>query len=151
MIEKRYQARFSISLRHRGCEDGTLEGLVKQFRQRYVPADGSVVDIGGGYCEFINAVRCRKKYIIDLVLSSPSRASVLARAFQRRLLRCLGGFSSPPLETACAPAYCWLASLPSAAMPPPGDAHSGGSLRRARLSALTIPGLHRPSGPRSVG
>jgi hypothetical protein len=91
MIEKRYQARFSISLRHRGCEDGTLEGLVKQFRQRYVPADGSVVDIGGGYCEFINAVRCRKKYTIDLVLSSPSRASVLARAFQRSLLRCLWG------------------------------------------------------------
>jgi ubiquinone/menaquinone biosynthesis C-methylase UbiE len=31
-----------------------------------VPTDASVADIGGGYCEFINAVRCRKKYVIDL-------------------------------------------------------------------------------------
>jgi ubiquinone/menaquinone biosynthesis C-methylase UbiE len=40
--------------------------LVEQFLQPYVPADAAVVDIGGGYCEFINAVRCRRKYVVDL-------------------------------------------------------------------------------------
>lgn len=64
MIDKIYQARFDPATIQAKRELWNV--LVEQFLQRYVPTDASVADIGGGYCEFINAVRCRKKYVIDL-------------------------------------------------------------------------------------
>ncbi len=64
MIDKIYQARFDPATLAAKRELWNV--LVEQFLQRYVPTDAMVADIGGGYCEFINAVRCRKKYVIDL-------------------------------------------------------------------------------------
>jgi ubiquinone/menaquinone biosynthesis C-methylase UbiE len=64
MIDKIYQARFDTATIQARRELWNV--LVEQFLQQYVPTDASVADIGGGYCEFINAVRCRKKYVIDL-------------------------------------------------------------------------------------
>ncbi len=49
--------------------------LVGDFFQRYVPEDAAVLDIGCGYGEFINSVRCRTKYAMDL---NPSAAQHLA-------------------------------------------------------------------------
>ncbi|MFM9264321.1 bifunctional 2-polyprenyl-6-hydroxyphenol methylase/3-demethylubiquinol 3-O-methyltransferase UbiG [Tychonema sp. BBK16] len=40
--------------------------LIDDFLQKYVPSQSSVLDIGGGYCEFINQIRAEKKYLIDL-------------------------------------------------------------------------------------
>lgn len=40
--------------------------LVKKFLQTYVGRNATVLDIGGGYCEFINQVQADKKYLIDL-------------------------------------------------------------------------------------
>lgn len=64
MIDKIYQARFDPAMIAAKRELWNV--LVEQFLQPYVPTDASVADIGGGYCEFINAVRCRKKYVVDL-------------------------------------------------------------------------------------
>jgi SAM-dependent methyltransferase len=64
MIDKIYRARFSPATLAARKELWTV--LVEQFLQTYVPADASVVDIGGGYCEFINAIKCRRKYVVDL-------------------------------------------------------------------------------------
>lgn len=64
MIDKIYQARFDSATIAAKRELWNV--LVEDFLQRYIPADAAVADIGGGYCEFINAVRCRKKYVIDL-------------------------------------------------------------------------------------
>jgi ubiquinone/menaquinone biosynthesis C-methylase UbiE len=64
MIDKIYQARFDTATIQAKRELWNV--LAEQFLQRYVPTDASVADIGGGYCEFINAVRCQKKYVIDL-------------------------------------------------------------------------------------
>lgn len=64
MIDKIYQTRFDPSAIAAKRELWNV--LVEQFLQRYVPNEAVVADIGGGYCEFINAVRCRKKYVIDL-------------------------------------------------------------------------------------
>jgi len=64
MIDKIYQARSDPATIKAKRELWNV--LVEQFLQRYVPTDATVADIGGGYCEFINAVRCRKKYVIDL-------------------------------------------------------------------------------------
>jgi SAM-dependent methyltransferase len=40
--------------------------LIDDFLQKYVPSQSSVLDIGGGYCEFINQIRAEKKCLIDL-------------------------------------------------------------------------------------
>ncbi len=40
--------------------------LIDEFLQIYVPPESAVLDIGGGYCEFINQVVAAKKYLIDL-------------------------------------------------------------------------------------
>ncbi|MBW4648117.1 MAG: class I SAM-dependent methyltransferase [Kastovskya adunca ATA6-11-RM4] len=40
--------------------------LVNFFLQNHVGRDLIVLDIGGGYCEFINQIQAREKYLIDL-------------------------------------------------------------------------------------
>lgn len=64
MIDKIYQSRFDPATLAAKKELWTV--LVEQFLQSYVREDATVADFGGGYCEFINAVRCREKYVVDL-------------------------------------------------------------------------------------
>jgi ubiquinone/menaquinone biosynthesis C-methylase UbiE len=64
MIDKIYRARFDSATIAAKRELWNV--LVEQFLHRHVPTDAAVADIGGGYCDFINAVRCQKKYVIDL-------------------------------------------------------------------------------------
>ncbi|MEH1805311.1 class I SAM-dependent methyltransferase [Nostoc sp.] len=40
--------------------------LIEEFLQKHVGKDSITLDIGGGYCEFINNIQARKKYLIDL-------------------------------------------------------------------------------------
>lgn len=40
--------------------------LIDDFLQKYVPSQSSILDIGGGYCEFINQIRADQKCLIDL-------------------------------------------------------------------------------------
>ncbi|MEG4230634.1 methyltransferase [Microcoleus sp. Pol11C3] len=40
--------------------------LIDDFLQNYVPPESAILDIGGGYCEFINQIRAEKKCLIDL-------------------------------------------------------------------------------------
>jgi non-ribosomal peptide synthetase component F len=40
--------------------------LVTEFFSRFVPEDALVLDLGCGYGEFINNVRCRERYGMDL-------------------------------------------------------------------------------------
>jgi len=40
--------------------------LVNQFLQPHISPESVILDIGGGYCEFINHVHGREKYLIDL-------------------------------------------------------------------------------------
>jgi SAM-dependent methyltransferase len=37
-----------------------------QFFSRWIPAEAAVLDSGCGWCEFINAVPCRRKFAMDL-------------------------------------------------------------------------------------
>ncbi len=48
--------------------------LLEDFLQRWVPADGAVLDLGCGQGEFINQVRCRTRYAMDL---NPATAGLL--------------------------------------------------------------------------
>ena len=40
--------------------------LIDSYLQKYVAQDADVLDIGGGYCEFINQIQAKDKYLIDL-------------------------------------------------------------------------------------
>lgn len=40
--------------------------LVDGFFQKYVPRDGTVVDLGAGNCEFVNVVQARRRVAVDL-------------------------------------------------------------------------------------
>ncbi|NEQ46329.1 MAG: class I SAM-dependent methyltransferase [Leptolyngbya sp. SIOISBB] len=40
--------------------------LIQDFLQKYVSTDAVVLDIAGGYCEFINQISASSKHLIDL-------------------------------------------------------------------------------------
>ena len=40
--------------------------LCKDFFQQFINDKDIVLDTGGGYCEFINNIKCRKKIAVDL-------------------------------------------------------------------------------------
>lgn len=40
--------------------------LCSRFFQRYVPRDASVVDLGAGFCEFINHIEAARKIAVDV-------------------------------------------------------------------------------------
>jgi SAM-dependent methyltransferase len=59
-----YSVRFSITEQARKRELWRV--LCQSFFQKYVKQDDAVVDLGAGFCEFINLIRCRTKYAVDL-------------------------------------------------------------------------------------
>jgi len=40
--------------------------LCRYCFQRFIPEDSIVLDVGAGYCEFINNIKAKKKYALDL-------------------------------------------------------------------------------------
>jgi SAM-dependent methyltransferase len=59
-----YRHRFSEH--DRQGKDAIWKVLCADYFQRYVPASSVVVDIGAGYCEFINNIQAGKKIAVDL-------------------------------------------------------------------------------------
>jgi len=58
-----YRRRFSgPELRRRNA---VWRALCRSFFQRFVAADATVVDVGAGYCEFINNIECRHRVAVD--------------------------------------------------------------------------------------
>lgn len=64
MIDEIYRSRFDATAI--AVKRDLWKVLVRRFLQRYIPPNAAVADVGGGYCEFINAVECGKKYVVDL-------------------------------------------------------------------------------------
>ena len=52
--------------RQRRAKNALWKVLIDSFLQAHVGRNGRVLDIAGGYCEFINQVEAREKYLIDL-------------------------------------------------------------------------------------
>lgn len=63
-LKQLYENRFDASQRR--AKNLLWHVLIEDFLQRYIPRDAVVLDIGGGYCEFINQVKAREKHLIDL-------------------------------------------------------------------------------------
>lgn len=63
-LQKLYNNRFDIN--QRKAKLLLWKTLINEFLQQYIPENGIALDIGGGYCEFINNIKAQKKYLIDL-------------------------------------------------------------------------------------
>ena len=63
-LQKIYAARFleaELPLKNK-----IWQVICSDFLSQFVPKTGTVVDIGAGYCEFINHIDCKRKIAIDL-------------------------------------------------------------------------------------
>lgn len=63
-LQKLYANRFDI--KQRKAKTLLWETLINNFLQQYVSRDSITLDIGGGYCEFINQIQSKEKYLVDL-------------------------------------------------------------------------------------
>jgi SAM-dependent methyltransferase len=62
-VQSIYERRFADSLAFRRQ---MWDVLCREFFQRHVDANATVVEIGAGYCEFINHIRAGRKIAVDL-------------------------------------------------------------------------------------
>lgn len=62
-VQTIYKRRFADQLAFR---QRMWDVLCREFFQRHVPVDATVVEIGAGYCEFINHIRAGRKVAVDL-------------------------------------------------------------------------------------
>lgn len=62
-LQRMYHARFGERTAYR---NKVWRVLIRNFFQKYVRLTDVVLDLGAGYGEFINHVRCGKKYALDL-------------------------------------------------------------------------------------
>jgi SAM-dependent methyltransferase len=67
-LSRIYGARFEKNLAYR---QRVWSVLVREFFQNYVPPSATVLDVGCGYGEFINQVRCGRKLAMDLNPDAP--------------------------------------------------------------------------------
>src|SRR6266851_1176447 len=70
-LKRMYEARFTENLAYR---QKVWRVLVSNLFQEYVAPRDTVLDLGCGYGEFINAVRCSRKLAMDL---NPDASSYL--------------------------------------------------------------------------
>src|SRR4030095_12408480 len=70
-LEKAYERRFSGDESFR---KQMYQVLCRDFFQRYVPADSTVLDVAAGYCEFINNISAKKNIALDLNPAVAARA-----------------------------------------------------------------------------
>lgn len=56
--------------------------LIARYLSPYVPGDGSVLDLGSGYCDWINAVEARERWAVDLHLDPREHAAPGVKCLQ---------------------------------------------------------------------
>jgi SAM-dependent methyltransferase len=62
-LNKIYQRRFSADAEFR---NRMWQVLCNDFFQKYIPDNATVVEIGAGYCEFINNIKAKRRLALDL-------------------------------------------------------------------------------------
>src|SRR5215472_9555211 len=63
-LSRLYALRFSRNEQER--KNRVWRVLCRTFFQRYVDRDDTVLDLGAGYCEFINNIVCGRRIAVDL-------------------------------------------------------------------------------------
>ena len=64
---------------------------VAEYLARYVPADSAVLDIGAGYCDWINFTRAKRRLAVDVW---PGIAAYAAPGVETQVLNLVGGLRS---------------------------------------------------------
>lgn len=72
-LDQLYANRFSES--ERAAKGRLWQTLCDAFFVRYVPRDGTVLDLGAGYCDFINHVHAANRIAVDLNPDTPRYAA----------------------------------------------------------------------------
>jgi len=67
MKDKYYESRFKFN-----PERTRVWKEIACFHQKFVPEGGVVVDLGAGYCDFINNINAGKKYAVDTSPETPN-------------------------------------------------------------------------------
>ncbi len=78
-LEKIYQGRFSN--KEVSAKTKIWKVLCPEFFQQFVPLESDVLDLGAGYCDFINNIRCKNKFAIDLNKDTPHFADSDVRVY----------------------------------------------------------------------
>jgi SAM-dependent methyltransferase len=56
--------------------------LCKNYFQKFIKKTDTVLDLGAGYCEFINNIRCKKKMAVDLNATTKKKANKDVKVYQ---------------------------------------------------------------------
>lgn len=72
-----YRHRFSAS--DRQAKDAIWRVLCDRFFSHYIPQDSTVLDVGAGYCEFINHISARRRIAVD---ANPDLKQFAAKAVE---------------------------------------------------------------------
>lgn len=67
MKDKYYESRFKYNQ-----ERARVWKEIARFHQKFIPEGASVLDLGAGYCDFINNITARKKYAVDTSPETPN-------------------------------------------------------------------------------
>ncbi|MDD5109055.1 MAG: class I SAM-dependent methyltransferase [Candidatus Omnitrophica bacterium] len=59
-----YKLRFDEN--EKNCKNNLWKVLCKDFLQDFINPDSSVLDLGAGFCEFINNIKAKIKYAVDI-------------------------------------------------------------------------------------
>lgn len=62
-VRELYRIRFDADEK---ASKSQLWSILAAWLQRWFPEDGTVLDLGAGYCEFINHIKARRKIAVDL-------------------------------------------------------------------------------------
>lgn len=57
------------------------------YLQRYIPRDAKVLDLGAGYCDFINNIEAKEKYALDSFAKTKKYAKKGVTVFQQSCLQ----------------------------------------------------------------
>jgi SAM-dependent methyltransferase len=78
-------AYFRASFKERPEREGVWEAIA-QYLQRYVPLDSVLLDLGAGYCNFVNNIKAKEKHAVDVFPDIAKFASSGIAACQQSIL-----------------------------------------------------------------
>lgn len=83
-VERLYEARFPAESREAKLR--VWQTLCEHWFSRYIAADATVLDMGAGFCEFINSVACGAKIAVDMNPDLPKFAAPGVRTIVGEIL-----------------------------------------------------------------
>lgn len=83
-VQAIYENRFAASEAQR---DKIWRVLTRNYFQRWIKEDDAVLDVGAGYCEFINNIQAREKLALDLNPLTRLRANPSVKVVEQDICR----------------------------------------------------------------